>query len=116
QGSRVLNAALPLKHSVVKGGILYAVGGLVGGLVIGIIIVIIGAITSDRLRRRDDIAYVVGAPIRVNVGPLREGRIPPLRGRDVRRRDMERVVQHLRTAVPGSSNGPAGLAVVAIDD
>src|SRR5262249_39433398 len=31
-------------------------------------------------------------------------------------RDMQRVVEHLRNAIPGSSRGPAGLAVVAIDD
>lgn len=116
QGSEVLNKAAPLKRSVVKSGLLYVLGGLFGGLLLGIIIVIIGAITSDRLRRRDDIAYVVGAPVRVSVGPLREGRIPPLRGRAARSRDMERVVEHLRTAVPGSSSGPAGLAVIEVDD
>jgi capsular polysaccharide biosynthesis protein len=116
QGSEVLNKAAPLKRSVVKSGLLYVFGGLLGGLLLGIIIVIIGAITSDRLRRRDDIAYVLGAPVRVSVGPLREGRIPALRGRAARSRDMERVVEHLRTAVPGSSSGPAGLAVVEIDD
>jgi capsular polysaccharide biosynthesis protein len=116
QGSEVLNKAAPLKRSVVKTGLLYVFGGLLGGLLLGIIIVIVGAITSDRLRRRDDIAYVVGAPVRVSVGPLREGRIPPLRGRAARSRDMERVVEHLKTAVPGSSSGPAGLAVVEVDD
>ena len=117
QGSEVLNTAVPVKHSLVKGAGLYAVGGLIGGLVLGMAIVIIGAITSDRLRRRDDIAYAFGAPVRLSVGSLRKSRLPVRRGRAAsRRRDMERVIEHLRNAVPGSSSGPAGLAVVAVDN
>jgi capsular polysaccharide biosynthesis protein len=117
QGSEVLNNAAPVKRSLVKGGVLYAIGGLVGGLVIGLAIAVVGAVTSDRLRRRDDIAAAFGAPVRLSVGRLRQGRwLPPLLRRKARRRDMERVVEHLRTAVPGSSRGPVGLAVVAVDD
>ena len=117
QGSEVLNTAVPVKHSLVKGAGLYAAGGLIGGLALGMAIVIIGAITSDRLRRRDDIAYAFGAPVRLSVGPLRKSRLPGLRGRAAsRRRHMGRVIEHLRNAVPGSSSGPAGLAVVAVDD
>jgi capsular polysaccharide biosynthesis protein len=116
-GSEVLNSATPVKHSLAKGAGLYAIGGLIGGLVLGMAIVIIGAITSDRLRRRDDIAYAFGAPVRLSVGSLRKSRMPGLRGRAAsRHRDMERVVGHLRNAVPGSSKGPASLAVVAVDD
>jgi hypothetical protein len=108
---------VPVKHSLVKGAGLYAAGGLIGGLALGMAIVIIGATTSDRLRRRDDIAYAFGAPVRLSVGPLRKSRLPSLRGRAAsRRRHMGRVIEHLRNAVPGSSSGPAGLAVVAVDD
>jgi capsular polysaccharide biosynthesis protein len=118
QGSEVLNTATPVKHSSKKTAVLDAFIGLFGGLVLGMVIVIIIAITSDRLRRRDDIAYAVGAPVRLSVGRLRKSRwIPGLPGRGgTRRRDMELVVEHLRNAVPGSSRGPAGLAVVAVDD
>jgi hypothetical protein len=119
QGSEVLDTATAAKKSsLVKGAGLYAIGGLIGGLVIGMAIVVIGAITSDRLRRRDDIAYAFGAPVRLSVGTLRQNRwVPDLRGRaPARRRDMDRVVEHLRHAVPGSSRGPVGLAVVAVDD
>jgi capsular polysaccharide biosynthesis protein len=117
QGSEVLNPAAPGKRSILKSGAVYAAGGLLGGLILGMVIVIIGGITSDRLRRRDDIAYAIGAPVRLSVGPLHESRwLPRLRGRAAMRRDMERVVGHLRNAVPGSSRGPAGLAVIAIDD
>ncbi len=118
KGSEVLNAAVPVKHSKLKGGLLYALGGLAGGLVLGMIIVIVGAVTSDRLRRRDDIAYALGAPVRLSVGAIRESRwVPRLPRRAAsQRRHMERVVEHLRNAVPQSSRGPAGLAVVAVDN
>lgn len=115
RGSVVIDAAAPVKRSILASGILYTLLGLIGGGVVGMAIVIIGAITSDRLRRRDDIAFALGAPVRLSVGSLREGpRFP--RQAVKRRRDMERVVEYLRTAVPGSSSGPAGLAVVAVDD
>jgi capsular polysaccharide biosynthesis protein len=118
QGSQVLNAATAVKHSARKTALLDAIMGLVGGLALGMVIVILGAVTSDRLRRRDDIAYAFGAPVKLSVGALRERRrIPGPRGKGgTRRRDMDRVVDHLRNSVPGSSRGPAGLAVVAVDD
>ena len=116
QGSRVLNQAQPTAHSTLKNVILYGVGGLIGGLVVGLAIAAVGAIVSDRLRRRDDIAYAFGAPVRLSVGPLRAGRLQ-LPGRSaVQQRDESRVLDHLRNAVPGSSKGPASLAVVAVDD
>jgi hypothetical protein len=86
--------------------------------VLGMAIVLIGAITSDRLRRRDDIAYAFGAPVRLSVGSLRESHLVPgpRGGAAARRRHMERIVEHLRGAVPGSSSKPVGLAVVTVDD
>lgn len=117
-GSRVLDPATLGKRSVLKSAALYGVGGLLGGLILGMAIAIIAAVTSDRLRRRDDIAQVAGAPVRLSVGPLRAGRLVSLLPRQeaIRKRDIERVVDHLGNAVPGSSKGPAGLAVVAVDD
>lgn len=119
QGSQVLDQATAVKHSRTKGALLYAGGGLLGGLVLGMVIVVVGAITSDRLRRRDDIAYAIGVPVGLSVGKLTASRwlrLPDLRGRATQRRDIDRVVEHLRKAVPGSSSGPAGLAVVAVDN
>lgn len=117
RGSQVLNAAVPGKRSVLKTTLVDGAAGLVGGLVLGMVIAVIAAITSDRLRRRDDIAYAFGAPVRLSVGPLRKHRLPDLPKQvAVRKRDMERVVDHLRNAVPGSSKGPVGLAVVPVDD
>ncbi len=118
RGSEVLNAATPVKRSFIKSAAIYAAGGLAGGLALGIVIVVIGAIVSDRLRRRDDIALAIGAPVRLSVGALaRKYRVLDQRGGTaIRRRDMDRVVEHLQHAVPESSRGPAGLAVVAVDN
>jgi capsular polysaccharide biosynthesis protein len=118
QGSEVLSAATPAHRSVKKFLALYAVGGLVGGLAVGMAIVMIGAVTSDRLRRRDDIAIAVGAPVKLSVGSLRGRRwMPDLRGKTGRRnRDLERVVEHLRNVLPADPKGAASLAVVAVGD
>ncbi len=116
--SQVLDSATPIPRSHVKGAALYVAGGLFGGLALGAIIIIISALVSDRLRRRDDVAWALGAPVRLSVGPLRRRRwLPGLPWRAAKRnRDMRRVVAHLQGAVPGSSRGPASLAVVAVDD
>jgi capsular polysaccharide biosynthesis protein len=117
-GSQVLSAATPAKRSVKKALALYAVGGLIIGLAVGMAIVLIGGITSDRLRRRDDIAIAVGAPVKLSVGSVRGRRwAPGLPGKSGRRtRDMERVVEHLRNAVHQDPQGIASLAVVIVDD
>lgn len=117
RGSEVLSAPTPVKYSSKKSLALYAIAGLIGGLVVGMAIVIIGSITTDRLRRRDDIAIAVGAPVRLSVGRLRQRRMFNLRKKSGQRnRDMKRFVEHLRKAVPADSRGAAGLAVVTIDD
>jgi capsular polysaccharide biosynthesis protein len=117
KGSYVLNAATALPRSKVKGAALYVAGGLFGGLVLGMGGVIIGALMSRRLRRRDDIALAMSAPVRLSVGPLRKRHWPTSPKRAAKRKlDMKRVVKHLRSAVPGSSRGPASLALVAVDD
>jgi capsular polysaccharide biosynthesis protein len=117
-GSIVLDPATAVKRSKIKEPMLYIAGGLFVGLVAGMAIVLFAALLSRRLRRRDDVAIALGAPVRLSVGPLRRRRWPPTLPRQAARQelDMKRVVTHLRGAVPGSSQGPAGLAVVAIDD
>lgn len=118
QGSQVITSALPVKKSALKGGAgLFFGGGLFGGLLLGMAIVVIGALLSNRLRSRDDVAYALGVPVKTSVGPLRAGRLPSFGRAKNRDRDMRRLVDHLRHAVPGKGRGePAGLAVVAVDD
>jgi capsular polysaccharide biosynthesis protein len=117
-GSYVLDAANALPRSKTKGVALYVGGGLFGGLAIGIGGVIVAALMSRRLRRRDDIAIAMGAPVRLSVGPLRKRRLSLTSPRRAAKQklDMRRVTGYLRGAVPGSSRGPASLAVVAVDD
>jgi capsular polysaccharide biosynthesis protein len=116
QGSQVVSPAPPGKRSVKKTLAIYGIGGLLSGMVVGMVIVIIGAVTSDRLRRRDDIAYAIQAPVGLSVGALSSGRLPAVRGRAARQRDLERVVGHLRNVVRSRSTGTSGLAVIAVDD
>ena len=70
-GSYVLDPATALPRSHIKGPALYFVGGLFGGIVVGMGGVLIAALLSHRLRRRDDVAVALGAPVRLSVGPLR---------------------------------------------
>jgi capsular polysaccharide biosynthesis protein len=116
-GSYVLDPATPVKRSKIKIPMLYVGGGLFGGLVLGMAIVIFPALLSRRLRRRDDVAIALGAPVTLSVGSLRRRHWPALsRQAAKRKRDKKRVVMHLRAAVPQSSRRPASLAVVAVDD
>ena len=115
--SRMLGAAVPLPRSHLKGTAIYVAGGLVGGLAVGMAIVIVAELVSDRLRRRGDVAEALGAPVRLSVGALRSRRLPGLPGRAARRRrDMQRIVAHLRRMVQGRSRGSVGLVVVAVDN
>ena len=116
-GSMVLDPAIPLAHSRLKPLVLEAAVGLVGGLFLGLAIVVIGALASDRLRRRDDIAEALGAPVRLSVGAVRQKRWLPARdGSAAKNADVQRIAAHLRHVVPGSSRGPASLAIVPADD
>ena len=117
-GSIVIDGATALPRSHVKGVALYVAGGLFGGLALGMGGIIVAALLSTRLRRRDDVAAAMGAPVRLSVGPLRTRRVGlTLPRRAAKRRlDMRRIVAYLRRAVPGSSRGPTSLAVVAVGD
>jgi capsular polysaccharide biosynthesis protein len=124
EGSIVLDAAITLPHSSLKplatdGGI-----GLAAGLMLGMGYVVILAIVSDRLRRRDDVAQALGAPVRLSIRAAQGKRGPS--GRRGRRAaadtDVERIASHLARimpvvpgpVVPGSSL--VALTVVPVDD
>ena len=67
----MLDTAAPIPHSRLKLAIVYAVTGLIAGLALGMGIVVVRALVSDRLRRRDDIAQALGAPVKLSVGAVR---------------------------------------------
>jgi capsular polysaccharide biosynthesis protein len=111
-GSKVLDGASPVPpHSRTKRLLLYAVGGLIIGLILAMAIIVLRALLSDRLRRRDDIAQALGAPVR-SVARTRGSRRLTGRGGHV----PERIIAYLRDAVPADSRGPASLAVIPADD
>jgi hypothetical protein len=62
-GSRVLDPAAVLPAARKKVIIKDALSGLIAGLGAGLGIVLVGVIISDRPRRRDDVAAILGAPI-----------------------------------------------------
>lgn len=116
QGSQVLDPAEATKVSVKRVTTMDGLSGLVGGLGLGLGIVIVGAIISDRPRRRADVAAALGVPVELSVGKYRPPRVLRrlrLRWRLPRRWAMlEMVERRLRRnleEVPGS-----GLAVVAV--
>ena len=114
-GSRILQSTSPtLAHSRKKTGLEYVGGGLFGGIVLGMGIIAVGAVTSSRLRRRDEVAEALGAPVRLSVTTSGDGgRLSRARGRD---RDVNRVIGYLRSCFPTGPHGAGALAVVAVDD
>ncbi|HEY2280746.1 MAG TPA: Wzz/FepE/Etk N-terminal domain-containing protein [Streptosporangiaceae bacterium] len=119
KGSQVLDPATAQHHSAAKFAIIYALLGLVLGVFIGLAIVIIGALVSDRLRRRDDVADALGTSVNLSVGLINglASRLSTRRGRAVQRTDMQRIVAHLRDAIPDrESDGAAALGLVAVDN
>jgi len=115
EGSEVLDPAAALPQATKEHLALYGAAGLVGGLVLGLVLVVVLELVSDRLRRREDVARALGAPVRLSVGGVPGGR--GRRGRAAAGGgDMQRIVAHLRENVPQSSRGAAALAVVAVDN
>jgi capsular polysaccharide biosynthesis protein len=115
-GSNVLDAASPVPpHSVKKRLLEYGGGGLLIGLILGVIIIVLRALLSDRLRRRDDVAQALGAPVR-SIPAMGISRWLPGIGGRVSGRYSERVVAYMRDIVPTSSRGAVALAVVPVDD
>jgi capsular polysaccharide biosynthesis protein len=117
-GSGVLDAAALVPRSHLKLIAINAVAGLVAGLALGLGIVVIQALVSDRLRRREDVAQALGVPVTLSVGRVHVSRWWP-GGRGLapaRRRGAQRIVAHLRGAVPEGSAGAAALAVVPVDN
>lgn len=116
-GSNVLDPASPIPpRSRWKQLLLYAGGGLIIGLILGIGVVIVRALLSDRLRRRDDVAQALAAPVKLSVPARRaSGWLPGRLGR-VSDRYLQRIVAYLGAAVPTGSRRAAALAVVPVGD
>jgi hypothetical protein len=111
--SNVLDTGIPAEGaSQKKFAVEYGGAAIFGGLVLGLLIVAIGAIVSDRLRRRDDVAAALGAPVRVSVasGGGKRARKAEYEA------DLKRATAYLQGAVPAGSDNASSLAVVAVDN
>ena len=117
KGSRVLDPAAPIPKSRLKLRVIYAVTGLIAGLALGVGIVVLQALVSDRLRRRDDVAHALGAPVKLSVGKVRLSRWPFRRGLQAASgADIGRIVKHLADVAAGNLHRPPALAVVPVDN
>ena len=119
KGSYVLDRAAAIPLSAKRTIVLYGGGGLIAGLALGLGYVVIQALVTDRLRRRDDISFALGAPVRLSLGRARLRQLPGRRvltstGRQGR--DIQRITAHLRRMVPRGTRGtPTALAVVPVE-
>lgn len=113
-GSSIISAAAPVSHSRKKPAVIDALTGLIAGLALGMGFVVVSALVSDRLRRRDEIAYALGSSVRLSVGRVRLPRLlPGRRGLAATGNpDVQHIAGHLRGCLAGR---PAALAVVPAD-
>ena len=90
----------------------------VGFLMIGLAIVVFGAVTSNRLRRRDDIAAALGLPVRLSVSAYAGGNriLSGLSGGQRQAVDVRRIVGYLKSVLIGATHRPVTLAVVTVDN
>lgn len=93
QASHVLDPAAIDGSSAIRRGVLAGLTGLFGGLALGTAIVLFGALTSTRLRRREEVALAIGAPVQYAAKRIRPGLLhgatAASRGREVLLRGIE---------------------------
>jgi capsular polysaccharide biosynthesis protein len=119
--SRVIDPAATESHAAKRRIALTLASGLIGGAALGCGTVLFLAITSDRLRRRSDVAAGLGVPVPLSVdriGPISERWLwlPVLRRIDSRRDDERHRLAHaieMELPVPSRSGR---LAVVCLDN
>jgi hypothetical protein len=118
KGSKVLGRGALVPFSRKKVFILDGLTGLVAGLGLGVLLVVTFAMLSDRVRRREDLAAILGAPVGASIGRI--GR-RALRGRrsattPATRRDpeLQAFVRHLRQQL--RSSGMSTVLLVPIGD
>jgi len=76
-GSRIVTPGTLVAASSAKLFGLDGIAGLIGGLMIGVAYVAVQAVVSDRLRRRDEVASLLGAPVELSLMPVRHPRRHP---------------------------------------
>ena len=116
RNTKVLDPAVAVPaESAKRRLVLYGGGGLLGGLVAGIAVAIIGALISGRLRRRDDVARALGAPVRLSVSRKALSSVRPRKLLGQKNPAVQQVVAHLRSMLSPGGERPSTLAVVPVD-
>ncbi len=114
--SSVLAPAVSSHHSHLKRIVTDGLVGLLVGAVVGMGAAVLAAAVSDRVRRREEVAWNLNAPVELNLGPFHRPRWhAALRLRHQMEQpqpDTVRLAQHLRAKTAG---GQSSLAVVSID-
>jgi hypothetical protein len=112
--SHVLDPARAVPPPGKRRTVLNIASGLIGGLAIGIGLVLFLAVTSGRLRRREEVATALGAPVRVSVG-----RVRPSRGRRDRKRpaahELDVLVQALESGLRHRTGSQSRYVLGAVD-
>jgi capsular polysaccharide biosynthesis protein len=119
KGSKVITAATAGSTSRKKELIADGLMGLLVGLALGLAIVVLQAVLSDRLRRREDVAAVLGIPVALSIGPMGRRRLrlrrSPRSLAAAPDQGMLTLVRFLRSHLAGREGRP-GEMVVAVDD
>jgi capsular polysaccharide biosynthesis protein len=121
--SHIIDPASAVPQSHKRRAVLSAVTGLIGGAALGITLVLFLALTSGRVRRREEVAQALDAPVRLSVGRLRP-RLPlrllprrrgPTTPRGRAGRHLEAVAHALESQTRINGGRPAHLALVSVD-
>lgn len=119
RGSKVISPAMLVHTSKKKVLALDGLSGLGAGLSLGLLIVVLEAVLSDRLRRREDIAALLGAPVHISIGRVGRRRLFFRRSLRAMISDpgpgVQMLVQYLRERLAASDSKLTEL-VVAVDD
>lgn len=121
-GSHVIDPATIVPRSETRRLILAGASGLVVGGALGVGLVVSMALTSTRLRRREEVAVALGAPVRLSVGDLHRrwtARLPGLRKDSTS--DLQVVVRGLDSALAPRRRAskkarPSRLALATVDN
>jgi capsular polysaccharide biosynthesis protein len=117
QASHVLDPPSVVPRAPLKRAVLNVMAGLIAGLGIGVGLVLFRALTSDRLRRREEVALALEAPVRFSAGPI-SGRLTGWRRllHSSPERNLSTLVGGLETAAATSKGRTARVALVVVDD
>ncbi len=118
KGSRVITPATAATGSQKKAILLDGLTGLGAGLAVGLGIVVVAVALSDRLRRREDVATLIGAPVDLSVGRVRrrgKGRHSLMALSASDEVDVRMVTQYLEDQL-GPRGSTSTELVVAVDD